>query len=121
MSTSGSLYRWCSPRGALAGVVMLTVLGGCAGTVRIGTLLDDPSQFDGDRVRVDGEVTGSFGVPVVGGAYRISDGTGTLTVVSEEGVPRSGAQVSVEGTFRSVYMLGSQSLSVIQERERSVR
>jgi len=111
-----------SIRGAVVGLVFLTTLGGCAGTTRIGTILDDPSRFDGRTVRVDGEVTESFGLPVVGGAYRISDGSGTLTVVSEGGgVPRQGAEVRVEGTFWSVFQLGNASLSVIQEQDRSVR
>lgn len=117
---SGSC-RWRTLRAALAALVVSAVLGGCAGTVRIGRLLDDPSQFDGETVRVSGEVTEAFGVPVVGGAYRVSDGTGTLTVVTEEGAPRRGAQVSVRGIFRSVFLLGTESLSVIQEEERSVR
>ena len=117
----GRRRRRLSPGVALAALAVLGSLGGCVGTVRIQTLLDDPQQFDGETVRIEGEVTESFGVPVVGGAYRVSDGTGTLTVVSEDGVPRSGARVSVRGIFRSVFMLGSESLSALLERDRSVR
>lgn len=101
--------------------VVLVLLGGCAGTVRIEELFDDPQEFDGETVRVEGEVTESFGAPLVGGAYRINDGTGTLTVVSEDGAPRRGARVSVRGIFRSVFMLGTESLSALLERDRSVR
>jgi hypothetical protein len=117
----GSRRRRWSPRQALAALAVLTSLGGCAGTVRIETLLDDPQQFDGETVRVEGQGTESFGVPVGGGAYRIKDGTGTLTVVSEDGALRSGARVSVEGIFRSVFMLGTESPSALLERERTVR
>jgi hypothetical protein len=108
--------------GALASLALLVVLGGCAGTTRIGTILDDPSEYDGDNVRIEGEVTRSFGVPVVGGTYEVNDGTGTLRVVSEGGgVPRQGARVSVVGIFRAIFTLGAETLSVLQERDRSVR
>jgi hypothetical protein len=98
------------------------MLAGCAGTTRIGTILDDPSAFDGREVRVEGEVAQAVAVPLVGGTYAVNDGTGTLTVVSDEGgVPREGAVVSVVGTFRAIFALGARSLAVLQERAREVR
>lgn len=103
----------------LAGAAALV---GCAGTTRIGTILDDPSSFDGREVRVEGEVTQNMAVPLVGGTYQVDDGTGTLTVVTEQGgVPREGAEVSVVGTFRALFALGARTLAVLQEREREVR
>lgn len=108
--------------GTLIGLTALVVLPGCAGTTRIGNILDDPSAFDGREVRVEGEVTESLGVPLVGGTYDVSDGSGTLKVVSDEGgVPREGADVTVVGTFRAFFTLGAQTLAVLQERERQVR
>jgi hypothetical protein len=98
------------------------VFVGCAGTTRIGTILDDPSEYDGRMVRVEGEVTETIAVPFVGGTYAVSDGTGTLRVVSDEGgVPREGAEVSVTGIFRALFSLGAESLSVLEERDRDVR
>jgi uncharacterized protein with beta-barrel porin domain len=98
------------------------VLVGCAGTTRIGTILDDPSEYDGRTVRVEGEVTQTIAVPLVGGTYTVNDGTGTLRVVSDEGgVPREGAEVSVSGIFRALFSLGAESLSVLEERDRDVR
>lgn len=102
-----------------AGLVLVLLLAGCAGTTRIETLLDDPSGFDGEEVRVRGEVTGALGLAGMGG-YRIDDGTGELTVVSERGgAPRRGADVEVEGIFHAVFTLGDRSLSVLEETERS--
>lgn len=104
----------------LPAVALLILLAGCAGTTRIGTLLDDPSQFDGEQVRVRGQVTEALGLAGAGG-YRLDDGTGTLTVVSEGGgAPRRGADVEVEGVFHAVFTLGDRSLSVLEETERSV-
>jgi hypothetical protein len=55
----------------------------------------------------------------VPGAYRINDGTGTMNVVSQGlGAPREGAEVGVEGTFRSVFTFGDESGAVIMEKDR---
>lgn len=90
----------------------------CRGTTPIKTLLDDPAQFDGKTVRIAGQVQGSVGA-LGFGAYQVNDGTGTLSIVSEGGgVPRQGAKVGVEGTFRSAYTLGSQSVAVLVEQRR---
>lgn len=90
----------------------------CNGTTPIKTLLDDPQQFDGKTVRIAGEVQGSVGA-LGYGAYQVNDGTGTISIVSEGGgVPRQGAKVGVEGTFRSAYTLGSQSVAVLVEQRR---
>jgi hypothetical protein len=91
---------------------------GCGGATPIKTLLDDPQQFDGKTVRIVGVVQGSVGA-LGFGAYQVNDGTGTLSIVSEGGgVPRQGAKVGVEGTFRSAYTIGSQSVAVLVESRR---
>ena len=41
------------------------------------------------------------------GVYRIQDDTAQLWVISEHGVPRKGARVSVKGTIRDGFNLGS--------------
>ncbi len=98
-----------------AGVLLLL---GCPGAKPIKELLDDPSRYDGKTVRIAGEVKEAAGV-LGYGAYKIDDGTGTLTVVSQGGgAPRVGAKVGVEGTFRAAFTLGSQSLAVLMETRR---
>ena len=90
----------------------------CKGATSIKTLLDDPGRFDGQTVRIVGEVRGSVGA-LGFGAYEISDGTGTLPVVTQTGgAPRQGAKVGVEGTFRSAYTLGTQTTAVLVEQRR---
>jgi hypothetical protein len=101
---------------ALAMIAVASCKGG--GVTPIKTLLDDPSRFDKKIVRVAGSVEESAGV-LGYGAYRVNDGTGTISVVtSTNGSPRTGAQVGVEGEFRSAFTLGSQSLAAIQEHRR---
>jgi hypothetical protein len=105
-----------------AGTALLALaLAGCKGrndVTDIKTLLDDPSRFDHQVVRVAGDVTKSIGVLGYGG-YQVNDGTGTITVVTREnGAPRTGAKVGVEGEFRSAFTLGTESVAVIMEQQR---
>jgi hypothetical protein len=103
---------------ALAAVALVLVAGCQGGLTPIKTLLDDPAGFDGKTVRVAGQVGLSAGV-LGYGAYQIDDGTGTLNVVSQGGgAPREGARVGVEGAFKSVYTLGTQSMAVLLEKRR---
>src|SRR5262245_36153890 len=101
--------------------IMLAVLliAGCQGGVTpIKTLLDDPGRFDKQTVRIDGnveEAAGALGY----GAFRLNDGTGTLTVITKsEGAPRTGARVGVEGQFQSAFTFGTQSVAVVMESSR---
>jgi hypothetical protein len=112
-------------RSASLALVLFAALLAFAGTCRnnptvvpIKSLLDDPTRYDRQIVRVTGTVSGSAGVFGYG-TYVVDDGTGTIRVVSRGGgAPRDGARVGVEGEFRSVYTLGDQSAAVILERSR---
>lgn len=99
--------------------VVLFLLAACRGTVPIRELLDDPGRYDGERVRVEGRVTG-FSFRALGrGVFQVDDGTGTLPVVSERsGAPREGARVGIEGIFGSVFTFGDRSGAVLLERDR---
>lgn len=115
-----STHRSFRPTIALALVVAVAVLAGaCASgrTVRIGTLLEDPGRYEGETVRVEGEVTSAAGA-LGYGAYRVNDGTGTVNVVStEHGAPTEGARVGVVGTFRALYTFGSSSgVAIVEDR-----
>jgi hypothetical protein len=83
------------------------LLTGC-GTVRIGRILDEPTHYRNRTVRVDGRVDGSFGA-LATGVYRVNDGTGTIYVLSNSGVPRSGTSVTVKGRVQSGITVGSHS------------
>ena len=99
-------------------ILLALTLGACRGTMRIGDLLDDPGRYDGETVKIKGEVTGSVGA-LGQGAYRVDDGTGTMNVLSRgRGAPREGAEVGVEGEFRSVFTFGDASQAVILEDRR---
>jgi len=84
----------------------------------IKTLLDDPTRFDHQQVRVAGDVTRSLGI-LGYGAYELDDGTGQIPIVTDQnGAPRIGARVGVEGEFRSGFTLGSNTVAAIVEKQR---
>ncbi len=80
--------------------------GACASTKTINELLADPSRYADRSVKVSGEVVDSYSV-ANRGVYRLNDGTGELWVVSETGVPRTTARVTVKGKVRDGFNLGS--------------
>ncbi len=103
-----------------AALVLVPLLVGCKGSevTTIKTLLDDPSRFDKQTVRVAGDVTRSLGI-LGYGAYELDDGTGKIPVVTQEnGAPRNGAKVGVEGEFRSAFTLGATTAAAIVEKQR---
>ncbi len=104
-----------------AAIAAVLLLAGCKRGLQvtdIKTLLDDPSRFDHQVVRVMGDVTKSIGVMGYG-AYQVTDHTGAITVVTKEnGAPREGAFVGVEGEFRSAFTLGTETVAVIMEHGR---
>lgn len=105
--------------GALLAALALGLIAGC-GTAftEIGTLLDDPGRFEGRKVKISGRVESAFGV-LQFGAYRLSDGSGAITVITDRGgVPREGARVGVEGEFRSAFTMGTESVAAIVESKR---
>jgi len=94
-------------RSAALVVVMAGALvsGACAAR-SINQVLADPGRYRDHEVKLSGSVVDSYSF-VGNGAYQIEDKTGKLWVVSNRGVPRKGAQVSVKGTVREGFSLGS--------------
>jgi len=74
----------------------------CPNRTSIADIEANPSRFLDKEVAIAGKVTDSYGVsipgtPIRGGAYKISDGTGSIWVVTEESVPNKGAEIGVKG------------------------
>jgi hypothetical protein len=114
-----SIYPGVRQLSRLGPLVLAFFLAGCASVTPIRQLLDDPSQYDGKTVRIEGNVRGAAGGLGVG-AYEVEDETGRLTVVSDKGdPPRTGAKVGVKGKFQALLSLGIKSLAVLREESRS--
>jgi len=66
----------------------------------------DPNRYAQREVGIEGQVVRSYSV-LGKGAYEVDDGTGKLWVVSDKGVPRTGARVAVKGKIKDGFDLGS--------------
>jgi hypothetical protein len=91
----------------LAGLALLaaTLSSACA-TRTINHVLADPGRYRNKTVKLQGSVVDSYSL-LNNGAYRIDDTTGQLWVVSNAGVPRRGARVTVKGRVQEGFNLGS--------------
>jgi hypothetical protein len=80
----------------------------------------NPGRYQDKTVALDGVVTSSWGVPLVPFRfYKIDDGTGELTVLSQSGrTPSKGARVRVTGKVGDVANFGGQSVGLhLREKE----
>src|SRR5438067_11028867 len=88
----------------LAGILLLAASltsVGCARTT-ISRILAEPQRYTQRQdVRLDGDVVESMSF-LGHGAYKLDDGTGTIWVISNHGVPRRGARVKVHGRIRDL-------------------
>lgn len=99
-------------------------LSGCAYALRspsIGALRDNPTRYYDKTVSVHGTVTSSWGLPLVPfRVYKIDDGTGQLTVISQgRRAPTNGSRVRVKGKVGEVGVFGGRALG-LHVREQSL-
>ena len=94
-------------------------LAGCATRQSIADIKYNPGRYQDRTVTVDGVVTTSWGVPLVPfKLYKVDDGTGEVTVVSQDGrAPTKGARVSVKGRVTEFASFGGQSLGLHLKQE----
>lgn len=108
---------------AVVALAVASLLSGCALAVRrpsIAELKYNPGRYHDKTVAIDGVVTSAWGIPLVPfKLYKVSDGTGEVTVVSQNGrTPSKGAHVRVKGRVNDVATLGGQAVGLhIQEKD----
>jgi hypothetical protein len=101
----------------LAIAALVAVVPACAVSLRnpdIADLQRHPGRYQDHIVSVSGVVTTSWGVPFVPFRfYKVDDGTGEVTVLSEGfRMPARGERVRVRGRVQDVAMLGGRSLGL---------
>ena len=81
-------------------LISALTLAACATSVN--RILADPLKYRDREVTVAGRVVDS--VSLVGrGAFRLEDRSGSLWVISDVGVPRTGARVKVTGRIQDTF------------------
>jgi hypothetical protein len=100
------MTRWLVRRVALFILVVGALSSAACASRTINQVLADPGRYRDRQVKLSGSVVDSYSL-VGNGAYQIEDSTGRLWILSNSGVPRKGARVSVTGTVREGFSLGS--------------
>jgi hypothetical protein len=98
-------------------LAVITSVSACAVSLRnprIADVRDNPGRYEHHTVSIDGIVTTSWSVPLVPfRLYKVDDGTGEMTVVSQgTRVPTRGAHVRVRGRVDDVGVLGGEALGL---------
>ena len=101
----------------IAPIALMVMLSGCALAVRtpsVAELKYNPGRYENKTVAVTGVVTSSWGLPLVPfKLYKVNDGTGELTVLSQGGrTPTKGARVRVKGRVNDVATFGGQAVGL---------
>lgn len=78
----------------------------CPKRVSIADIEANPGRYADKEIAVAGRVSDSYGInipgtPIRGGAYKITDGTGSIWVFTEDSVPVKGAELGVSGRIGS--------------------
>ena len=100
-----------------AALALMVMLSGCALVVRtpsVAELKYNPGRYENRTVSVDGVVTSAWSIPLVPFSfYKVDDGTGEVTVLSQGGrVPSKGARVRVKGKVEDVATFGGRPLGL---------
>ncbi len=94
----------------------------CPERVTIGKILANPSRYHDKEVVITGRVSNSFGVAFIGGIYKLDDGTGSIWVITDKGVPSKGAEVGLKGRVQEGLNYGGKNYGLgVVEQQRRVR
>jgi len=105
MSTN-TRNRLCRSSMLLALLSVSALASAACASKTVNQIIADPSRYRNREVRLSGAVVDSYSL-ADRGAYKIDDGTGQLWVVSDRGVPRRSARVTVKGRVREGFNLGA--------------
>jgi len=94
------------------------LLTACPSRTSIAKLNADPGRYAGQEVTIAGHVTDSFGA-LGHGIFQVDDGTGTMWVLAQSGVPGANAKVAVTGQLQQGISFGGRNFAtVLKETER---
>jgi hypothetical protein len=105
---------------AFATAIFAAGCGLTLGNPDIYDLHANPGRYHDRTVNIEGVVTTSWGIPVVPFRfYRVDDGTGVVTVLSNTSrTPSRGARVRVKGRVNDFAVIGGRPLGLHLREER---
>lgn len=108
---------------SVAGVIFMS---GCnMHADRIRDVEDNPTAYAGKEVDIAGEVTKVYELPLGItdiAAYRVTDGTGQIWVITKAGAPKEGDRLEVKGSVQAAAVIGATPLgTVLQEKDRDLK
>lgn len=114
---------------AIAAFSVAMMMSGCIGALRNRDIADvqrNAGHYSNRTVTVEGNVTSSWGVPLMPfKLYKVDDGTGEITVLSRGGsvrTPTKGSRVRVKGVVRDVAVFNGMPLGLhLEERDLDIR
>jgi hypothetical protein len=103
-------------------VAAVLALAGCDyfGYTPIKDINAFPGSFEGKEVRIKGRAGVTFQLLGLK-AFKLTDGTGDITVTTQGAVPRAGDTVAVKGVVRSALIVGGKSAGLRVEETRRLR
>ncbi|MGI8468167.1 MAG: hypothetical protein ACR2N3_06925 [Pyrinomonadaceae bacterium] len=92
----------------------------CPQKTNIGRIESNPSKYVGKETAITGRVTNSFGVALLGGVYKVDDGTGSIWVLTSRSVPSKNSRVGVKGKVQDGINFGGRSygLGMVEDDRR---
>jgi len=96
---------------------LLLLLAGCDylpfGYTPIGEILKSPGRFEGEPVRVRGEVVEITKIPFIESkTYTLRDGTGSILVVTEGSLPALHKTIVIKAEVKTMAILDEQSFGL---------
>lgn len=87
-------------------VAVVAFAAACPERKSIADIEANPSKYTNKSVAIAGTVQDGYGVNIPltnirGGVYKISDGTGSIWVVTQNSVPSKGTQIGVKGKIQN--------------------
>jgi hypothetical protein len=111
--------------GLIMAASIVTVVS--AGDKSIADLESNPTKYENKTIKIKGIVRDADGINIPfigmrGGCYKIDDGTGSIWVCSDNGVPTRGSEIKVKGTLQNGAVIKGRNYGlVIIEKERKFR
>jgi hypothetical protein len=98
----------------------LVITIGCKGATKIGDVLTDTSQYEGEEIIIKGTVGETVWLSAAEkGTYQLGDDTGTIWVITTQPPPQKGLTITAEGTVQSAFSILGQSYgTVLMETKR---